>query len=51
MQALRDVDLSSNLVAPQDGNDHENVATALVTQANSTLVNGPEDNKRFGERV
>ena len=50
MQAVRDVesgvhriDLSnSNLVAPQDGNDHENVATALVTQANSTLVNGPD---------
>ena len=52
MQAVRDVefgvhriDLSnSNLVAPQDGNDHENVATALVTQANSTLVNGPDGN-------
>jgi hypothetical protein len=45
MQAVRDVESGvhridfskSNLVAPQDGNDHENVATALVTQANSTL--------------
>jgi hypothetical protein len=52
MQAVRDVesgvhrvDLSkSNLVAPQDGNDQENVATALVAQANSTLVSGPDGN-------
>jgi hypothetical protein len=52
MQAVRDVesgvhriDLSnSNLVTPQEGNDHENVATALVAQANSTLVNGPDGN-------
>jgi hypothetical protein len=51
MQAVRDVesgvhriDLSnSNLAAPQDGNDHEKVATTLVTQ-NSTLVNGPDGN-------
>ena len=51
MQAVRDVesgvhriDLSkSNLAAPQDGNDHENVATTLVTQ-NFTLVNGPDGN-------
>ena len=50
MQAVRDVesgvhriDLSkSNLVAPQDGNDQ--VATALVAQANSTLVSGPDGN-------
>jgi hypothetical protein len=47
MQAVREVesgvhriDLSnSNLAASQVGSDHENVATALVTQANSTLVN------------
>jgi hypothetical protein len=47
MQAVRDVesgvhriDLSnSNLAASQVGRDHENVATALVTQDNSTLVN------------
>jgi hypothetical protein len=37
MQAVRDVDLSnSNLVAPQDGNDYEKIATALGMQANST---------------
>jgi hypothetical protein len=37
MQAVRDVDLSnSNLVASQDGNDYEKIATALGIQANST---------------
>ena len=52
MQAVRDAESgvhrivlsTSNLVAPQDANDHENVATALVAQANSTLVNGPDGN-------
>jgi hypothetical protein len=45
MPAVRDVDLSnSNSATPQDGNDHEYVATALVTRANSTLVNRPDGN-------
>jgi hypothetical protein len=52
MQGLRDVesgmhriDLSnSNLVATKEGNDHDGAATALITQAASTFVNGADHN-------
>jgi hypothetical protein len=50
MQAVRDLS-NSNLLAPQDGNDHENVATALGTQANSTLGNGPDGNNAHSDPI